>query len=330
MATRKAGDSLLKAAYQAALAKEGRTSGELGTDGDALHALLSNAGSAALDLSDLRAILNDAASPRKTAEMKAAEKLGLIETYLQDSFPGIAPMVLPVQDRAGVYGASVIDGDRLIVHGLTGPGGGGDLAFAPAAASGLVHVIEAAPVAGETLAKYAGTLSDVTARKLYAAAQDAKYARVDGALEDWQMDGSISAETGPEVQSLLRQIQRSQTEGSQGPSAAPFQIVASRGPGAQYDVLGMRGNGQTMATVNTPGEPGWLGNPYVASDAGGRYSRQEATDMFARLVEEKAQDPVWRQAFMDLQGRRVGYYKPDEKAIHLHALQEWITRNTGA
>ena len=110
-------------------------------------------------------------------------------------------------------------------------------------------------------------------------------------------------------------------------TAMPFEIVASRGPGAEFDVLGMRAQGRTMATVGGPGEPGWLGNPYVAVDAGGKLSREQATQMFADLVEEKAQDPAWRQAFLGLEGKRVGYYKPDEAAIHLHALQNWINNN---
>ena len=109
--------------------------------------------------------------------------------------------------------------------------------------------------------------------------------------------------------------------------AAPFEIVPSRG--GSYDVLGMRAGIRNMANARTPGEPGWLGNPYVAQDAGGRYTRQEATDLFGQLVEQKAQDPAWRDAFLGLQGKRVGYYKPSEAVIHLHALQDWIRDNSG-
>lgn len=112
------------------------------------------------------------------------------------------------------------------------------------------------------------------------------------------------------------------------PSGGTFEIVASRGPQANYDVLGMRARGKTMATVQSPGEPGWLGNPYVANDAGGRYTRQQATDMFRALVEEKGKDPAWRDAFLGLAGKKVGYYKPSEPAIHLHAIQDWIAKNT--
>ena len=112
------------------------------------------------------------------------------------------------------------------------------------------------------------------------------------------------------------------------PSGGTFEIVASRGPQASYDVLGMRANGKTMATVKGPGEPGWLGNPYVADDAGGRHTRQQATDMFRALVNEKGKDPAWRDAFLGLAGKRVGYYKPTEAAIHLHAIQDWIAKNS--
>ena len=100
-----------------------------------------------------------------------------------------------------------------------------------------------------------------------------------------------------------------------------FQVVSNRG---KFDVLGMRQNGQTMATVKAPGEPGWLGNPYVADDAGGRYTRQQATEKFGELIREKAADPQWRAALLGLEGKRIGYYKPEEEFIHLNALSDWI------
>ena len=106
-----------------------------------------------------------------------------------------------------------------------------------------------------------------------------------------------------------------------GLAARAFDIVSSRG---KFDVLGMRQKGQTMATVKAPGEPGWLGNPYVADDAGGSYSRQEATELFGELIRQKAQDPQWREALLALEGKRIGYYKPEEEFIHLNALSDWI------
>jgi hypothetical protein len=104
-----------------------------------------------------------------------------------------------------------------------------------------------------------------------------------------------------------------------------FLIVPSRGP---YDVLGMRQRGRTMRDARHPGEPGWLGNPYVAEDAGGLLTRAEATARFGEDVRRRAaESEEWKQAFLGLQGKRVGYYKPNEKDIHLHELQRWILEN---
>jgi hypothetical protein len=102
-----------------------------------------------------------------------------------------------------------------------------------------------------------------------------------------------------------------------------FQIVSSYGP---YDVLGMRQRGQTMGSVSAPGQPGWLGNPFVADDAGGSMSRAEATARFGELVRKKAENDSWKSAFLDLEGKRVGYYKPNAEHIHLHELQNWLAQ----
>ncbi len=122
------------------------------------------------------------------------------------------------------------------------------------------------------------------------------------------------------IQLLAAQKAAAETQAPSGARRA-FQVVSNRG---EFDVLGMRQGGQTMATVKAPGEPGWLGNPYVADDAGGRYSRQEATEKFGELIREKAADPQWREALLGLKGKRIGYYKPDEEFIHLNALSKWI------
>lgn len=106
--------------------------------------------------------------------------------------------------------------------------------------------------------------------------------------------------------------------------ARSFQIVSTREP---HDVLGMRQRGLTMASVSAPQQPGWLGNPFVADDAGGSMSRQEATARFGELVRKRAEDEAWKQAFLGLRGKRVGYYKPNEEHIHLHELQRWLAEN---
>lgn len=328
MAQRMAGNnSLLRAAYLKALS-ENVPSG-VAEDTGRLWTPLQERGSVALGANDLRALLMDAASPRQSAGMSPAERLGVIERYLQDQADSGAPMLFPVQDRKGVYGASVIDGDRLVVHGLESQAsGGGELSFVPGAQPGFTHVIEAVPSGDEVGSVHATVLSQPTARKIYGAARGAGYGPVDGVLEDWSMSGGVSADTGPVVQRLFQGLQQAQPAVTSQQGSTPFQIVPSRGQG--YDVLGMRVGGRTMGTARLPGEPGWLGNPYVANDAGGQYSRQEATDLFGRLVEQKAQDPAWRDAFLGLQGKKIGYYKPQEQVIHLHALQDWIRRNAGA
>ena len=112
-------------------------------------------------------------------------------------------------------------------------------------------------------------------------------------------------------------------------TAPAFQIVPSRG-GDGFDVLGMRSGGKTMATVASPGDAGWLGNPYVAVDAGGRLTREEATAKFGELVRQKAQDEQWAEAFRGLRGKSVGYYKPDEEHIHLQELQRWLDEDARA
>ena len=112
-------------------------------------------------------------------------------------------------------------------------------------------------------------------------------------------------------------------------TAPAFEIVSSRG-GDGFDVLGMRSGGKTMATVASPGDAGWLGNPYVAVDAGGRLTREEATARFGELVRQKAQDEQWAEAFRGLRGKSVGYYKPEEEHIHLQELQRWLDEDARA
>lgn len=107
----------------------------------------------------------------------------------------------------------------------------------------------------------------------------------------------------------------------------PFTIVNSRDRGARFDVLGMREKGQTIKTVKVPGEPGWLGNPYKADDAGGPYTRQEATRMFGDEVYRRGEDPEWARAFQGLRGKAIGYYKPDEPFIHLQELARWLNEH---
>ena len=115
----------------------------------------------------------------------------------------------------------------------------------------------------------------------------------------------------------------------------PFEIVSSRGDEGAYDVLGMRADRANpkkkgfwnILTVENPGDPGWLGNNFIAKDARGTFSREEASSRFIESVERRARSDAWREAFWSLIGKRVGYYKPSEKHSHLKALQQWLRQN---
>ena len=106
-----------------------------------------------------------------------------------------------------------------------------------------------------------------------------------------------------------------------------FTIV---GLGEKYDVRGMRGpKGQTMATADPSSygqaNSGWLGNPFVANDAGGKGTREVAVEKFRTAFLAKVEaDPAFRNAVLALRGKKIGYYKPGESAIHLHVVQEWL------
>jgi hypothetical protein len=113
-------------------------------------------------------------------------------------------------------------------------------------------------------------------------------------------------------------------------------IVSSYG---DYDVKGMCGpRGETMATVTPDAyggkDTGWLGNPHKANDivgGAGNVSREEATALFKKDFLKKIDaDPAFKQAVLDLKGKKLGYYKPDEKSIHLQVVTEWLDKQSGS
>lgn len=277
---------------------------------------LHDVGSASVGSSELKEILSYAGSPKKTAALPTTEKLRLIGDYLSANVEKGAPLIIPVQNReTGVRGASIIDADRLISFGLRGPSErSSELLFIPGSNNQISHVLENVVDSRDNLIPYLATMSVGKARSIYNAAQKMGYKPASGILEELN---PIDAVAGGGV--VTRHL------ASQGVSRPPFLIVPSKG--SAYDIKGMREGTRTLATARLPHEPGWLGNPYKAVDAGGPHTRQEATRLFGALVEQKAQDPNWRNAFLGLAGKQIGYYKPDEEYIHLHALQDWIARN---
>jgi len=91
-----------------------------------------------------------------------------------------------------------------------------------------------------------------------------------------------------------------------------------------HDFLGMRASGKNVLTAK-PGEPGALGNPYVAIDAGGKLSREEATKQFGIALRNRAsRDPEFANWLETLRGKNIGYYKPDEEFIHLQELDKYL------
>ena len=104
---------------------------------------------------------------------------------------------------------------------------------------------------------------------------------------------------------------------------APFRIVNQ----GQGDFDGMRADSGKATILNTkPGNPGWLGNPVRAEDVdGGTLTRKQATEEFEAIFLNKIEnDPEFRQAVLELRGKSVGYYKPNEEDIHLHVVQKWL------
>lgn len=107
---------------------------------------------------------------------------------------------------------------------------------------------------------------------------------------------------------------------------ATFEIVKlAFGQKAPEGVFDGHRAGVKNVTNAEPGAPGALGNPYVSKDAGGKYSREEATQLFEEAFLDRVnKDAAYKAWVLSLRGKKVGYYKPTEKSIHLHAVQKWL------
>jgi len=126
----------------------------------------------------------------------------------------------------------------------------------------------------------------------------------------------------PDVLGRLAEQGIEEAVGGAQPQGETIQIV----PKNEGDVIGMRGPfGEHMNTVGMkPGKAGWLGNPVKWSGNGGKGTLQDAIDGFKKLFLEKVEsDPVFRQAVLDLRGKKVGYYRPNDPN-HLQVIQEWL------
>jgi len=97
-------------------------------------------------------------------------------------------------------------------------------------------------------------------------------------------------------------------------------------PQGKGEINGMRGPlGEHMNTVGMkPGKPGWLGNPIKWAGNGGKGTLQDAIAGFKQLFLKKVEsNPEFRQAVLDLRGKRIGYYRPNDPN-HLQVIQEWL------
>lgn len=98
------------------------------------------------------------------------------------------------------------------------------------------------------------------------------------------------------------------------------------------DVSGMRFKGKNI-TNTKPNEPGWLGNPFVADDVNpnSKYTRGKATEAFEKVFLDRiASDADFKEAVLALRGKKVGYYAPDKKHVHLRVVQEWLAAQPAA
>lgn len=103
-----------------------------------------------------------------------------------------------------------------------------------------------------------------------------------------------------------------------------IEIVSDK---AAHDVKAMRGGGGKKHMNNTnPGEDGWLGNPHKWKGNGGTGTVDNAIAKFkADFLKKVKSDPVFREQVLNLRGKRIGYYKPNEKN-HVRVIQNWLKK----
>jgi endonuclease YncB( thermonuclease family) len=113
-------------------------------------------------------------------------------------------------------------------------------------------------------------------------------------------------------------------------AGSSFEIVKLPfGQQAPEGVIDGHRAGDKNVTNAAPGEPGALGNPFIANDVrGGQYTREEAVRLFEQAFLKRVnEDPAYRAWVESLRGKKVGYYKPNEPTIHLHVVQKWLENN---
>jgi len=134
--------------------------------------------------------------------------------------------------------------------------------------------------------------------------------------------------TGSGENFLGRILERIRAE-HQGVSYGPktFKLV---GTGTQAFTSVMRSGDNNMSNT-APMKPGWLGNPYKWEGNGGPkgVSVQEVVDKFKSDFLKKIEtDPAFKEAVLNLKGKTVQYYKPDEAGpTHAKVIRDWLAEN---
>jgi hypothetical protein len=227
MAIRKAGDSMLQAAYRGILKSRGY---QAVVDGDSapLFERLQADGSVLMAPQEMRETLADLKGRRVVEALQSespARRIQALTEAIQDAAPDGAPMVFPVADAKGIYGASVIDGDRLVAHELANHGDGilENMVFVPTANNALTHVAAVGDAPGDPLVY--GTLSQQTARRLYGAAKKEGYIPgLHGIFDEWDYSGGITplgSQSDPYLGELLSQVR--------GRNADPYKLIIAGG-----------------------------------------------------------------------------------------------------
>lgn len=324
MAIRKAGDSMLQAAYRDILKSRGY---QAVVDGDSAPLIerLQADGSVLMAPQEMRETLADLKGRRVVEALQSASPARRIQALteaIQDAAPDGAPMVFPVADAKGIYGASVIDGDRLVAHELANHGDGilENMVFVPTANNALTHVAAVGEGYGDPLVY--GTLSQQTARRLYGAAKGKGYVPGShGIFDEWDYSGGITplgSQADPYLGDLLSQV-RQRAAAQPAPPQRPvyrmpmyFSYDGQSLPGTAPTTFDAILKGQRTSTLRRLGQTPESVTPGSVIEVWDKQGRAQPVVVTGRrvvdpsMVEELAQTERWTPQFLDRYIRGYG------------------------
>jgi hypothetical protein len=99
----------------------------------------------------------------------------------------------------------------------------------------------------------------------------------------------------------------------------------------RYDEFIGRGPDEATLANTTPGEQGWLGNPFQFQSNGGSWPREDAVAMYVQAVFQRLdEDPEFGRQLASLKGSRLGcecrYSDEEEPLCHGDALADIVER----